>query len=267
MYFTIGGRLTEGGFFRVRYTGAADRRRLPRRARSRWFASRSRFRAGAGPRSRRRGRRWARRSEASSRSSLGIPPPSSLDREQASLHSAAPRTQAWRGSTEGAHRRQRSRRYERPQCTWRASMRPRLRARSSRSRSRTRIRWSSGARRKRWCGSDSRRTSRASRRFADIYALLNSPDRHMRFAGRLALQRTPRASLDAARPERFQSTRRIEGLRGARLHGDLVNRRRSRDQASAGAAEEVGPLRRRPAEADPRRCSSPPRSCPTPRRS
>ena len=49
------------------------------------------------------------------------------------------------------------------------------------------------ARPKRSCAWASRRTSRASLPVADIYALLNDPDRFVRWAGRIAIEHTPRA--------------------------------------------------------------------------
>ena len=65
IYFSIGGRGTEGGIYRVKYTrrrstnGASTNGARRRAACSRSCVSRSRFRAGAMRRSRRRRRRWA----------------------------------------------------------------------------------------------------------------------------------------------------------------------------------------------------------------
>ncbi len=73
VYFTIGGRMTEGGFF-ASATRAKSRSPRPP-ASSPSSASRSRFRAGDGRRSRRPGRRWARRSAPSSRSWRGTRQP------------------------------------------------------------------------------------------------------------------------------------------------------------------------------------------------
>ena len=98
-----------------------------------------------------------------------------------------------------------------------------------------RARWCSGAPPRRWCGWGSRRRRESLAPVGDIYALLGSPDRFVRFAGRLALQRTARS---AWRDRVLADTHVVRGLEAmvayiftAPDRADLAAARRSADRA------------------------------------